>query len=84
MMTRNMPSLAMVDKSTESDLPPLGDDHGFKPGDRVSMPLFGGVSITGVVTYIDFTIAKKRYKGLAVLGDDKRYYELHPEIAKKV
>ena len=68
----------------KSELPPIPDNHGFKEGDRVSMPLWGGKAVCGTVQWIDISVGKKRYRGLAVLGDDCRYYEFHPEIAEKI
>lgn len=67
-----------------SALPPISANHAFTEGDRVSMPLWGGRKVCGQITHIDVTIGKKRYCGLAVLGDDRRYYEFHPELATKL
>lgn len=67
-----------------SSLPPIPPDHGFQEGDEVEMPLYGGKKVRGTVTFIDVTLGKKRYRGLAVLGNDGLYYEFHPEIAKKL
>jgi len=79
-----MDPMATDKNQDRSDLPPVPDGHGFVVGDRIEMPLWGGTKICGTVEYIDVTFARKRYKGLAVLGDDDRYYEFHPEIARKL
>jgi hypothetical protein len=68
----------------ESDLPPVPANHGFAVSDRVEMPLYGGKTIQGVIEHIDIVFGKKRYRGLAVLGDDGRYYEFHPELARRL
>jgi hypothetical protein len=73
-----------ISQKADSDLPPIPPDHGFTVGDRVSMPIYGGKDVNGVVQYVDYWIRKKHIKGLIVLGDDKRYYEFHPELAKKI
>ncbi len=78
-----MISGGMSQAKTDSDLPPIPADHGFEVGDRVSMPVYGG-EIKGTVTYLDCWYGKKHYKGLVVAGDDKRYYEFHPELATKI
>jgi hypothetical protein len=75
------PSKGSLDGSA---LPPIPADHGFCEGDNVEMPLYGGKKVQGKVTFIDVTVGKKRYRGLAVLGSDGRFYEFHPEIAKKL
>lgn len=68
----------------KSDLPPISEDHAFRENDRVEMPLYGKKTIRGLVKNIDITVGKKRFVGLVVLGDDTRYYEFHPEIARKI
>lgn len=78
-----MISGGMSQAKTDSDLPPIPPDHGFKVGDRVSMPVYGG-KIRGTVQHVDYWYGKKHYKGLVVIGDDKRYYEFHPELATKI
>ena len=70
-------------KLIKSELPPIPEEHEFNEGDLVEMPLWGGKKITGTVKFIDITFENKRYKGLVVLGEDRRYYEFHPEIANK-
>ena len=75
-----------VDKSPleHSALPPVPDEHGFIKGERIEMPLYGGRKIQGTLEHIDITYARRRYKGLALLGDDGRYYEFHPELATRL
>lgn len=76
--------MAMTAQDDENALPPLPHNHGFAEGDRVSIPVYGRKKILGTVTHIDITFKGRRYKGLAVLGDDGSYYELSPEIATKI
>lgn len=76
-----MPTVAQ--KKEVSSLPPV-PEHDFAEGDRVVMPLFAKGKIIGTVAYIDVAVGNKRYAGLAVLGDDGRYYEFHPEIARRM
>lgn len=74
-------------KDEDNLLPPLPPDHGFREGDRIEMPVHGKagkIRIRGTVKMIDKTFGKRRYAGLVVLGDDNRYYELTPEIARKI
>lgn len=66
-----------------SALPPV-PDHDFKEGDQVSMPLRGKRIIRGVLTHIDVYVGRSRYCGLALLGEDSRYYEFHPELSRKL
>lgn len=68
----------------ESVLPPIPKDHGYQIGERIEMPLWGKDPIHGSIEWIDVIFQKKRFRGLAVLGDDGRYYEFHPEIAKRL
>lgn len=75
-----MPTVAQ--KKEVSSLPPV-PEHDFAEGERVVMPLFGRKTVSGVVKYIDVAVGNRRYQGLAVLGDDGRYYEFHPEIARR-
>ncbi len=78
-----MPLISMTaGKDDSSALPPLPNDHGFREGDRVEVPVYGRQWISGTVKHIDKLIAARRYKGLAVLGDDGFYYELIPEARK--
>jgi len=67
-----------------SALPPLPPNHEWKEGDLVEMPIYGKGKIRGRLKHIDMTFRKKRYHGLVLIGDDGLYYELHPDIAKKV
>jgi hypothetical protein len=79
-----MISGGMSQVKTDSDLPPISSDHGFEIGDRVSMPIYGRDDIRGTIQYVDYWAHKKHIKGLVVIGDDKRYYEFHPELATKI
>lgn len=64
-----------------SALPPIEPDHGFREGDEVEMPLWGGKKICGKIEWIDVAVRGRRYVGLVLLGHDGRYYEFHPSIA---
>lgn len=80
-----MPSAPMTrSEDDESALPPLPPDHDFEEGDRVSFRVRGVGRLEGTVTHIDVAIGGKRYRGLAVLGDDNRYYELDPIVSRKI
>lgn len=68
----------------DSALPPLPADHGFIEGERVKFRVWGHGLIEGTVQDIDVTFGTKRYRGLAILGDDQRYYELDPEVTEKI
>ncbi len=74
----------MTQQEDDSELPPLPPDHGFNVGDRVELPVYRQGKIEGCVEKIDIEYGTKRYRGLAVLGDDGRYYELDPRVAKKL
>lgn len=71
-----------------SALPPIPSGHGFKVDERIELPLYSQGDqpdkIQGVIKHIDIIVGKKHYKGLVLLGDDNRYYEFHPEIARRI
>jgi hypothetical protein len=76
--------LAASERKQPSALPEISCDHEFVAGDLVSMPRWREAPIVGVLTHIDIIVGEKRYNGLVVLGEDRRYYEFHPEIATKI
>jgi hypothetical protein len=75
MMSANQP---------EDSLPALPPDHGFVVGERVEAPVYGKGKVKGTIRFIDVTLGKRRYHGHVILGDDGIYYELHPEITRKI
>lgn len=84
-----MTAITKMSEPEKSALPPLLPGHGFSVGDRVELPVYGRGEnrgkrhlVSGVIQEIDITFRAKRYKGLAILGDDGCYYELIPEITK--
>lgn len=81
-----MPSLSMTkdDDQPGNALPPLPAGHGFVDGQRVRFRVWGRGLVEGTVQQIDITFAGKRYKGLAILGDDQRYYQLDPDVAETI
>lgn len=82
-----MNTASMTGKKSDSALPPIAPDHGFCVGERVSMPVFsqrGQREVTGRIEHVDYWHGKRHYVGLVLVGDDKRYYEFHPELAKKI
>ncbi len=68
----------------DSALPPLPNGHGFFEGDRVQFRVWGRGTIQGTIQDIDISFGGKRYKGLAILGDDQRYYELVLDATDKI
>jgi len=80
--------MAQTNDHAGSALPPIPQGHGFAEGERVEMPLYSTGDqpdkIQGTIEYIDILVGRKHYKGLVLLGDDNRYYEFHPEIARRV
>jgi hypothetical protein len=76
MMTANHPD--------DNALPALPPDHGFEVGDRVEAPVYGKGKIKGTVEFIDISLGKRKYRGLVLKGDDGIFYELHPEITRKI
>jgi hypothetical protein len=78
-------SLTTQEGRRPSSLPPISTDHGFREGERVSMPLYGAKTVQGTLTRIDITRGKKRFLGLVLLCDvDRCYYEFYPEIATRL
>jgi hypothetical protein len=78
-------ALSTTEGRRQSSLPPIASDHGFREGERVSMPLYGGKTVQGTLTRIDITRGKKRFLGLVLLCDiDRCYYEFYPEIATRL
>lgn len=78
-------ALTTPDGRKQSSLPPIASDHGFREGERVSMPLYGAKTVQGTLTRIDITRGKKRFFGLVLLSDiDRCYYEFYPEIATRL
>jgi len=78
-------ALTTQDGRKQSSLPPIASDHGFREGERVSMPLYGAKTVQGTLTRIDITRGKKRFLGLVLLSDvDRCYYEFYPEIATRL
>ena len=74
-----------IGRKQSSALPPISSDHGFRDGDKVSMPLYGGKTVSGSLVTIDITRGRKRFFGLVLLCDvDHCYYEFHPEIARRL
>jgi hypothetical protein len=68
----------------DNALPALPPGHGFEVGDRVEAPVYGKGKIKGTIRHIDTRLGKRRYEGLVLHGDDGIYYELHPEITRKI
>lgn len=74
----------MMTTESKNALPSLPPDHGFIEGDRVSFPVHGRGILEGGVTHIHIVEKRHIWKGLVILGDDGSYYELIPEITRKL
>ena len=72
------------DEDVENILPPLDRNHGFKVGDKVEFPVWGEGLMTGTIEKLDLPWGKRHLKGLAILGENGRYYELHLDLTKKL
>jgi len=68
----------------ENALPPLPPGHDLKEGDRIEMPVYGKKRVRGIIRKLDMVWQGKRYKGLAMLGDDNVYYGLDVDIVRKI
>ena len=80
-----MRTISPGDETARDRLPPLPPGHGLQVGDAIEQPVYGCGMVRGTVEYIDVISPRgDRFRGLVMLADNGRYYELHCDLVRKI